>query len=427
MLSATAQPSGLFFSPKDYGTAGRSKNPLMNLFKRYTHKTITPEPSHESTHSFTASDSEFDNDATLTAYRSTVAQRQLGSPIQHVPTGFVQARYGQAQKLLGSGTGGSVYLHQLDQRRLAVKVFTPAASGARASPEAALQRLNDEASLSLALHHPNVIRTYDYVREADGTFYSVMEHCPNDLFDLVEGNRLTSDDIDHYFVQLVQGVYHMHSVNVAHRDLKLDNVCLTEDGQIKVIDFGCATFFDPLAPAASGVCGSDPYIAPEIFQGQSYDPRKADVWALAVILLSMMSNHFPWEVARSTDPNFRMYLCHRDAMVDHWMVQKPEAAATIKRMLALNPADRPTTAELLADPWLQTVLAHHSADHYPLTALVAAVPIPTASHPSLATTVCTLPPSPSSSVSDCDLPADALKTGIATGYYAHYASAPHHR
>ncbi|RKP35288.1 kinase-like domain-containing protein, partial [Dimargaris cristalligena] len=216
----------------------------------------------------------------------------------------IQAHYGAPERLLGSGTGGSVYLHQPNYNAFhssptpsyAVKIFSPAASANPTHATHLVQRLEEEARLGRALQHPNIIRTFDYVQEANGTYYSVMEYCPRDMFDMVESGALTPADIDCYFVQLLHGVHHMHSEGMAHRDLKLDNVCLSETGQVKIIDFGCTTAFDRFAPAASGVCGSDPYIAPEVFHNDEYDPRKADVWALAVILLSMMSNHFPWEV-----------------------------------------------------------------------------------------------------------------------------------
>ncbi|KAJ1928325.1 serine/threonine protein kinase [Tieghemiomyces parasiticus] len=363
-----------------------SRNPLKNLFKR-SNKSSSPS-----------------TDAPRPVEVPSVPAYH--HPIRHVPTGYIHANYGEPLKHLGSGTGGNVYLHQdpYTQQLYAIKLFTPATtlasavtpSGAPAPTQAhLLQRLADEAAVGQALRHPNVIATYDYVREADGTFYSVMEYCPVDMFDMVESGLLTPADVDCYFVQLLRGVHYMHARGVAHRDLKLDNVCLADRGQVKIIDFGCTTAFDVYAPVASGVCGSDPYIAPEVFHSDEYDPRKADVWALAVILLSMMSNHFPWEVARSSDPNFRMYLCYKDAIIDHWMAAKPQAAATIKRMLSLNPQERPTTDELLADPWVQSVLV--CSDYFKSSSSLGA---------GRPTTAVLLPPSPSHTLVDYDYISD---------------------
>ncbi|KAJ1652935.1 serine/threonine protein kinase [Dispira simplex] len=351
--------------------------------------------------------------------------------IRHVPMGYIHSRFGQSEKLLGSGTGGSVYLHRPHDdphREFAVKVFSPLSimasstgiAGQKQQPQpltsavspVIVQRLLDEAAIGRSLIHPNIIRTLDYVREADGTHYSVMEYCPVDMFDMVESGALTSTDIDCYFAQLLHGLHHMHSQGVAHRDLKLDNVCLTHDGQVKIIDFGCATTFDPLNPATTGMCGSDPYIAPEVFTNEPYDPRKADVWALAVILLSMLSNHFPWEVARTTDPNFRMYLRYKDAIVDHWMATKPEAAATVKRMLSLNPLERPTTEELLADPWIRSIAMcmDYPLEHFPTHYHMASCPM--------------MVGSPASMVSDF-----SSDFGVATDSYpshSHYVPTPRH-
>ncbi|KAJ1948687.1 serine/threonine protein kinase, partial [Linderina pennispora] len=220
------------------------------------------------------------------------------------------------------------------------------------------KHLLDEASFSLSLQHPNVIRTYQFVREADGTVYSIMEYCEKDLFTVVQEGSLTADDIDRLYFQLLSGIAYLHDVaHVAHRDMKLDNLCVDEDGNLKIIDFGCSSTFDPLAPAQTrGVCGSDPYISPEVFVPRAaYDPRKVDVWATAVIYLAMVSGHFPWEVAKPEDPNYALYLKYHGRVIDHWLPKDKAANPLIKQMLMIDPAMRPTVDELMRDPWVASL------------------------------------------------------------------------
>ncbi|KAJ2759523.1 serine/threonine protein kinase, partial [Coemansia nantahalensis] len=102
-----------------------------------------------------------------------------------------------------------------------------------------------------------------------------------------------------------------------------------------------------------GVCGSDPYIAPEVFEPRAaYDARKVDVWALGIIFLAMVSGHFPWEVAKDTDANYALYLRYHGRVIDHWLPQTSPANAAIKSMLLIDPAERPSVDVLMRDPWV---------------------------------------------------------------------------
>jgi serine/threonine protein kinase len=346
-------------------------------------------------------------------------------PHRAIPTrcrGYLEEHYGERIQVLGTGTGGVVHLYEVGDgfklQHLAVKAYLPdtaADAGADAAPSSPtrrpdgfFRRLRDESMIALSMRHPNLIRTLDFFMEqGTGTYYSVMEYCPRDLFTLVQAGMLSRPEIDCYFAQIVRGVAYMHSVGVAHRDLKLDNVCVSDGGIAKIIDFGCATIFrvpqrppprrptmarsraissvgpeylpTPTSPKydeserpmsatfkpvsrqrsieyATGMCGSDPYISPEVFvKDQMYDPRKADVWAIAVIYLSMISYHFPWEIAKTSDPNYEIFVRQPRAVVEYWLAEHREAAALIYRMLSTDPARRPTIEQVMRDPWFQSI------------------------------------------------------------------------
>ncbi|KAJ2780242.1 Nitrogen permease reactivator protein [Coemansia javaensis] len=312
-----------------------------------------------------------------TASSASTASDENTPVISDRPTGYILETYGLPVRTIGQGTGGYVKLHQAcDGRYYAVKTFTFADPADRTKTTTAMnvrqwKHLLDEASFSLSLRHPNVIRTYQFVRENDGTVYSIMEYCERDLFTAVQDKSLTPDDTDRLFYQLLQGVAYLHeAARVAHRDMKLDNLCVDEEGNLKIIDFGCSSTFDPLAPAQTrGVCGSDPYIAPEVFVPRAmYDPRKVDVWALGIIYLAMISGHFPWEVAKDTDVNYAMYLRYRGRVIDHWLPKDAPANPLIKSALLIDPVDRPTVDVLLQDPWVASLAERFGA---PATAVTS--------------------------------------------------------
>ncbi|KAF9908362.1 serine/threonine-protein kinase HAL4/sat4 [Linnemannia zychae] len=114
--------------------------------------------------------------------------------------------------------------------------------------------------------------------------------------------------------QLINGVQYMHSMGVAHRDLKPENILIDGTGRIlKITDFGIANVFksvgDPSPLPCRGIIGSEPYIAPEEFYQEEYDPRAVDVWACGIIFYVMYYAAMPWARAdRKKDARFNRYI-----------------------------------------------------------------------------------------------------------------------
>ncbi|KAI8871397.1 kinase-like protein [Ramicandelaber brevisporus] len=191
-----------------------------------------------------------------------------------------------------------------------------------------------------------------------------MEYCVSDLFEYVQRRPLSPQAVGSVFVQLVAGLHHMHTVHAtAHRDIKLDNICVSPDGAVKIVDFGCAT--SSSATAATGACGSEPYMPPEVAASPAvaYDAFKMDIWSLGVVLLALISGHFPWEAPRTSDENFAMYVQHGERLLDHWLGgasggKLHPAAPLVKRMLALDPAARPSISDVIADSWFRSLIAN---------------------------------------------------------------------
>ncbi|KAI8867479.1 kinase-like protein, partial [Ramicandelaber brevisporus] len=241
------------------------------------------------------------------------------------PPGYIRQAFGVPISNLGSGTGGSVTLHRhpWTGNQLAIKKFKFPPT---MPSELRTRIVSSEAGIALPLSHPNIIKTYAYVheqsasagdyhfsRDDDGSYYCIMEAQPQDVFPAMLTARYNK-----YFVQMVNAVHYLHTEKgIAHRDLKLDNFVLTHDDAVKLLDFGCATRLYPSLQyqqgqfkkvtganvvKSTGVCGSDPYIAPEVLQcsgrngAVGYDASKADVWSLAIIYLAMRSCHFPWNI-----------------------------------------------------------------------------------------------------------------------------------
>lgn len=121
--------------------------------------------------------------------------------------------------------------------------------------------------------------------KAHNKVYMVMEHaCNGDLLTLIQSAGAVNElQARRWSVQLASAVSHLHSKNVTHRDLKLENVLLDCHQNVKICDFGFSKYF-ATRELSNTYCGSKAYASPEILLSLPYDPCKADVWALGVII-----------------------------------------------------------------------------------------------------------------------------------------------
>ncbi|KAL4784920.1 kinase-like domain-containing protein [Aspergillus varians] len=223
----------------------------------------------------------------------------------------LNSRYGKLGKVLGSGAGGSVRLlkRNSDGVTFAVKQFRDRHSWETQKEYS--KKVTAEFCIGSTLHHGNIIETLDIIHE--GThWYEVMEYAPFDLFAIVMTGKMSKEEVACSFKQILSGVAYLHGMGLAHRDLKLDNVVVNEHGIMKLIDFGSAVVFrypfENDIVNASGIVGSDPYLAPEVYDEKKYDPRPTDVWSLAIIFCCMSLRRFPWKQPRISDNSYRLFV-----------------------------------------------------------------------------------------------------------------------
>lgn len=187
------------------------------------------------------------------------------------------------------------------------------------------KKIKSEYSIAKSLHHPNIVETVRLCTN-HGRWNHVMEYCSEgDLFTLVSKNYLkdASREVDRLclFKQLCQGINYLHSNGIAHRDIKLENLLITKDSKLKITDFGVSEVFSGIHPGLReaggqcgigmgeirlckpGICGSLPYIAPEVLSKKAdYDPRALDVWSSAIVMLYLIFNANLWEKAQADLP-----------------------------------------------------------------------------------------------------------------------------
>jgi serine/threonine-protein kinase Chk1 len=225
-----------------------------------------------------------------------------------------------------------------------------------------------QLSMEVSLHshigqHPNIIEWFASGEDANWRWIAMEYAEGGDLFDKIEADVGVRQDIAQiYFCQLVSGVSFMHSQGVAHRDLKPENILLSHHGSLKIADFGMATLFEYKGQrkTSSTLCGSPPYIAPEILacgsadrkSSPKYSPDLVDIWSCGVILFVLLVGNTPWDEPSQRSWEFQEYLRTSGRSTDPlWERVPPEALSLIRGMMSVDPEKRFRFNQIRQHPW----------------------------------------------------------------------------
>lgn len=238
-----------------------------------------------------------------------------------------------------------------------------------------------QLQMEVSLHshigqHPNIIEWFASGEDAIWRWIAMEYAEGGDLFDKIEADVGVREDIAQvYFVQLVSGVSFMHSKGVAHRDMKPENILLSQDGSLKLADFGMATMFEYKGQrkTSSTLCGSPPYIAPEILACGRADRRSpsaskyaadlADVWSCGVILFVLLVGNTPWDEPSQSSWEFQEYVRSAGRSTDALWARVPsEALSLLRGMMNVDPQKRFSFAKVRQHPWYTRHNALLSAD-----------------------------------------------------------------
>ena len=235
-------------------------------------------------------------------------------------------------------------------RQVAVKVLFPEF----ANDPSFVERFRREAKAAANLNHPNIVGIYDWGQE-QGTYYIVMEYVVGrSMADVLRSTGpLSPDRAAEIASDVAQGLSSAHSAGLVHRDIKLGNIIVSDDGQVKVADFGIATALaqragDNLTHIGS-VMGTATYFSPEQARGKALDGR-SDLYSLGVVLYEMIVGRPPFTADTSTAVAVK-HVQQRPlppSMLGVSIAQSLEAI--ILKLLAKNPANRyPRADDLRAD------------------------------------------------------------------------------
>lgn len=195
-------------------------------------------------------------------------------------------------KKLGSGKYGKVFLIKPTEDSNSMEVVKVIPKAAIRNTKHAIQLLKECRFLEKVSSHPNIVN-FRGVVHARHNFYIFMEAGGDtnlgNIIRFAPNARLGSPQSHGFISQVSSAVAYCHDQNVAHRDLKPDNVVVNSSNIAKLVDFGLAVSASDLC---EDKCGTVPFSPPEVYRGQAFDPKSMDVWGLGVMLIEMVcGNH----------------------------------------------------------------------------------------------------------------------------------------
>lgn len=206
---------------------------------------------------------------------------------------------------IGRGAMGEVYLgydHSL-QRRVALKILSPLLADADASA-----RFEREAQLEAQVNHPNVVQIFRY-EEEEGLQYMVLEYVegPSLKDVLAQKRRLSLQEALPMVYQVTKGLAAAHKKGILHRDIKPDNIFISNEKVVKLGDFGLAKSRESLSLTQTGmIVGTPYYLSPEQALGEEPDVR-SEIYSLGATLYHLLVGHPPFEACYSPKPFVQAY------------------------------------------------------------------------------------------------------------------------
>ena len=247
---------------------------------------------------------------------------------------------------IGNGAFGKVILgfHIITGEKVAIKILDKLILSQ--TPED-YELVKQELNILKIVKHKFIVQLYEILETAQHIFI-IMEYCEGqDIMDyILARTRLSEEESLKYFQQLINALYYLHSQNITHRDIKIDNLLLDKNLDLKLIDFGLSTKYrdDKLL---NQPCGTVVYAAPEVLDCKEYHGMLADVWSSGIVLFGMLSGFLPFG-----DPDDEV----NKKLVLQGRIEIPkffsrEATDLLKHMLDINPLTRYTLEEIMAHPW----------------------------------------------------------------------------
>jgi serine/threonine-protein kinase len=290
------------------------------------------------------------------------------------------------------GFGGMSTVNLAFDRRLEREVAVKLLAEHLADDQQFVSRFRREALAAARLVHPNIVQVFDFgLDEATGRHFIVMEYIRGQSGAelLRDQGRLQPEDAIYIVDQACRGLEHAHRHGVVHRDVKPGNLLRSDEGQVKLADFGIAKAGDAVSriTQVGSVLGTAAYLSPEQASGEEATPR-SDIYSLGVVAYQLLSGRLPYEAQSLTELALKQQREHPPRLDELDGVAVPHGVAqAVERALELEPERRFQSASEMRDA-LAAGMRGHVFDEDDATAATSHM----AAGPTSATRVVSTPP-----------------------------------
>ena len=248
-------------------------------------------------------------------------------------------------KELGKGSYAVVKLatHKITKKKYAIKIYTKKSL----SNKQKKNTVTNEIKILNQLDHINIMKLYEII-ETSENLYLVLEYIKgNSLLEIIkkENNNIIEEKRAlKLFLQIVQGISYLHSNNISHRDIKLENILVTKNDTVKIIDFGFAVKSDKNT-FSKFFCGTPSYMSPEIVSKKKYVAQYSEIWSLGVLLFAMLYGRFPFKGKNEED----LFMKIKEADLyfpDEKVFISSKVKKLFEKIFVIEPTKRPTPEEI---------------------------------------------------------------------------------
>ena len=271
--------------------------------------------------------------------------------IEKIPTNTGEPYIKKYKKIRLLGKGGFARCYELfdeeTHKSYAVKIIKKTSL----IKSRTKQKLISEIKIHKSLNHENIVKFEHYFEDAENV-YVLLELCYNQtLHELVKRRKkLTELEAQYYVFYIVKALQYLHNLKIIHRDLKLANIFLTENMQIKLGDFGLATQLEFDGERKRSLCGTPNYIAPEILNGKTGHSFEVDIWCIGIILYILLIGKPPFETNNALE-TYKRIKSKNFSFPQGERISIP-AKELIESILVTEPYKRPSLQEILESDFM---------------------------------------------------------------------------
>ena len=245
-----------------------------------------------------------------------------------------------------------------------------------------MKKIIYETNLMRRLNHPNITKILEMFEDEEYILI-IMEYINGgNLFSFVKKRRKLTEKISKFlFKQIILGIKHIHSQNIVHRDVKLENILIDLNNNIKICDFGIGRILSSPEELLHDQCGTPMYMAPEILtcsKEKGYKGFPVDIWSAGIALYIMLSGTLPFNVKNENDSfidgnnkNKKKNMALKKVIINNEpkKIEKisDNARDLLHGLLNKDPNKRLTCDEILKHPWLNNEEINKNSKHHLFT------------------------------------------------------------